>query len=83
MFARFSYSCVTSYTGRKRTIELERDAAPVDDTSLQDTLSQVNLQELPLFKFEILATATNNFREANKIGKGGFGPVYKVVSSAY
>ncbi|KAK2414150.1 G-type lectin S-receptor serine/threonine-protein kinase [Trifolium repens] len=40
-------------------------------------LSQVKLQELLLFDFEKLATATNNFHLSNKLGQGGFGPVYK------
>ncbi|XP_019102819.1 G-type lectin S-receptor-like serine/threonine-protein kinase SD1-13 isoform X2 [Beta vulgaris subsp. vulgaris] len=35
------------------------------------------LEELPLFEFEKLATATNNFHDSNKLGQGGFGPVYK------
>jgi hypothetical protein len=43
-------------------------------------LSQVKLQELLLFDFEKLATATNNFHLSNKLGQGGFGPVYKVLS---
>ncbi|KAH9610683.1 hypothetical protein KSS87_003692 [Heliosperma pusillum] len=34
-------------------------------------------EELPLFKFEKLSAATNNFQESNKLGQGGFGPVYK------
>ncbi|XP_074270058.1 G-type lectin S-receptor-like serine/threonine-protein kinase At1g11330 isoform X3 [Silene latifolia] len=34
-------------------------------------------EELPLFKFEKLSAATNNFQECNKLGQGGFGPVYK------
>ncbi|TYJ48084.1 hypothetical protein E1A91_A01G035800v1 [Gossypium mustelinum] len=37
----------------------------------------VKLQQLPLFKFEELATATNNFHPEKKLGQGGFGPVYK------
>jgi len=41
-------------------------------------MSQVKLQELLKFDFEKLATATNNFHLSNKLGQGGFGPVYKV-----
>uniref|UniRef100_A0A0E0LM08 Receptor-like serine/threonine-protein kinase n=1 Tax=Oryza punctata TaxID=4537 RepID=A0A0E0LM08_ORYPU len=33
--------------------------------------------ELPLFAFETLATATDNFSISNKLGEGGFGHVYK------
>nr|QLG20111.1 S locus receptor kinase 2 [Corylus heterophylla x Corylus avellana] len=33
--------------------------------------------ELPLFDFQTIASATNNFSFTNKIGEGGFGPVYK------
>ncbi|MBA0758934.1 hypothetical protein Gotri_021886, partial [Gossypium trilobum] len=32
---------------------------------------------MPVFNFEELATATNNFNHAKKLGQGGFGPVYK------
>uniref|UniRef100_J3MLV8 non-specific serine/threonine protein kinase n=1 Tax=Oryza brachyantha TaxID=4533 RepID=J3MLV8_ORYBR len=35
--------------------------------------------ELPLFAFEALATATDNFSSSNKLGEGGFGHVYKVL----
>ncbi|GAU18244.1 hypothetical protein TSUD_175860 [Trifolium subterraneum] len=38
---------------------------------------QVKLQELLVFDFEKLATATNNFHLSNKLGHGGFGTVYK------
>lgn len=34
--------------------------------------------ELPLFDFLTIANATENFSEYNKLGEGGFGPVYKV-----
>ncbi|KAK8312321.1 hypothetical protein V6Z12_D01G033800 [Gossypium hirsutum] len=37
----------------------------------------VKLQQLPLFNFEELATATNNFHPQKKLGQGGFGSVYK------
>ncbi|KAK2360570.1 G-type lectin S-receptor serine/threonine-protein kinase [Trifolium repens] len=40
-------------------------------------MSQVKLQEILIFDFEKLATATNNFHLSNKLGQGGFGPVYK------
>ncbi|CAL5335869.1 unnamed protein product [Camellia sinensis] len=33
--------------------------------------------ELPLFDFTTIAAATSNFSDANTIGEGGFGPVYK------
>ena len=51
---------------------------PGEDT-LGDNLNQVKVQELPLFDFVMLASATNNFHECNKLGQGGFGPVYRVM----
>ncbi|XP_062017995.1 G-type lectin S-receptor-like serine/threonine-protein kinase At4g27290 isoform X1 [Rosa rugosa] len=33
--------------------------------------------ELPLFDYGRIATATNDFSGTNKLGEGGFGPVYK------
>ncbi|KAI7981984.1 G-type lectin S-receptor-like serine/threonine-protein kinase, partial [Camellia lanceoleosa] len=33
--------------------------------------------ELPLFDLTIIANSTNNFSINNKLGEGGFGPVYK------
>ncbi|XP_059660640.1 G-type lectin S-receptor-like serine/threonine-protein kinase At4g27290 [Cornus florida] len=33
--------------------------------------------ELPIFNMITIAEATNNFSDSNKIGEGGFGPVYK------
>ncbi|KAJ8761401.1 hypothetical protein K2173_001532 [Erythroxylum novogranatense] len=39
--------------------------------------SQMNGAELPLFSFSQVAAATNNFSDENKLGQGGFGPVYR------
>nr|XP_043613114.1 G-type lectin S-receptor-like serine/threonine-protein kinase SD1-1 isoform X2 [Erigeron canadensis] len=33
--------------------------------------------EVPVFSFSTIASATNNFSNFNKLGEGGFGPVYK------
>ncbi|CAN4078253.1 unnamed protein product [Withania somnifera] len=40
---------------------------------------QGNGSELAFFSFSMMATATDSFSLANKLGKGGFGPVYKGV----
>lgn len=45
--------------------ELFLDGSPVDGP------------DLPVFNFSCVAAATNNFSEENKLGQGGFGPVYK------
>jgi hypothetical protein len=34
--------------------------------------------ELPIFDLTVITNATNNFSNRNKLGEGGFGPVYKV-----
>ena len=33
---------------------------------------------MPLFSLKSVSAATDNFSDANKLGEGGFGPVYKV-----
>ena len=43
--------------------------------------SQQEDLDLPLFGLSIISAATNNFSENNKLGEGGFGPVYRVSFS--
>ncbi|KAI3466617.1 hypothetical protein Pfo_023280 [Paulownia fortunei] len=44
---------------------------------LRSDIDEVNIEELPLYSFDMLANATNNFDTGNKLGMGGFGPVYQ------
>ncbi|KAM7506164.1 hypothetical protein LguiB_005068 [Lonicera macranthoides] len=65
---------------RKRAILLHKRGEVYPEYSYEitpkDAMDQVRLEELPLFTFE-QGNATENFHEANKLGQGGFGPVYK------
>ena len=67
---------------RKRAMLLHKRGEVYAEYSYEippkDSMDQVRLEELPLFTFKELANATENFHQANKLGQGGFGPVYKV-----
>lgn len=39
--------------------------------------------ELPLFDLDTVVNATHNFSRNNKLGEGGFGPVYKVKNMPF
>ncbi|CAI9296106.1 unnamed protein product [Lactuca saligna] len=71
-----------AYACRKKVKRLNKKGrgsrAPTldkDHTSVQ----MENFDELPLFSLHKIVEATNNFNIDNKIGEGGFGPVYKGV----
>ncbi|MQM13018.1 hypothetical protein Taro_045942, partial [Colocasia esculenta] len=38
-------------------------------------------EDVPLQSFEFIAAITNNFSDSNKLGEGGFGKVYKGITS--
>lgn len=52
---------------------------PKDNTSSSNEreLSREN-KEMPMLSFSCISAATGNFSLANKLGEGGFGPVFKV-----
>ena len=49
----------------------------VFDGNLPENAKEVKLE--PLFKLQVLETATNNFDISKKLGQGGFGAVYRVT----
>ena len=44
----------------------------------EEDLEKIAEQEQKQFSFETLLSATKDFHPTNKLGEGGFGPVYKV-----
>ncbi|KAK7362973.1 hypothetical protein VNO77_05098 [Canavalia gladiata] len=58
-----------------KSTELSTEISESAELSFEE--SQLSGAELPLFNFSCIVIATNNFSEENKLGQGGFGPVYK------
>lgn len=44
----------------------------------EEDLEKIAAQEQKVFPFETLVAATKNFHSTHELGRGGFGPVYKV-----
>ncbi|XP_042456057.1 G-type lectin S-receptor-like serine/threonine-protein kinase At4g27290 isoform X2 [Zingiber officinale] len=58
--------CIARCVGRRR----KRKSSVVKELEEKDL-------DLPLFDLDTVLAATNNFSAENKLGQGGFGPVYK------
>ncbi|KAK7405361.1 hypothetical protein VNO78_06610 [Psophocarpus tetragonolobus] len=63
------------YMTRKRYKGKTKPRIPMED---KDKCKQEDL-ELPFFYLVTIVDATNNFSIENKLGEGGFGPVYKGI----
>ncbi|XP_058197206.1 G-type lectin S-receptor-like serine/threonine-protein kinase At4g27290 isoform X2 [Rhododendron vialii] len=61
-------------TAQRRAQRLETASQQVQENNRRTAEEDL---ELPLFDLATISTATNNFSYENKIGEGGFGPVYK------
>ncbi|RVW94738.1 G-type lectin S-receptor-like serine/threonine-protein kinase [Vitis vinifera] len=67
---------LTLYVLKKRKQQLKRKEYMDHNSRDENNEGQAYL-ELPLFDLDTLLNATNNFSSYNKLGEGGFGPVYK------
>ena len=78
--------CLLGESSKKRQKcllqELEDDAIPstVRDKAKEENNDRHAGHEFQSFSFESISTATSDFSIENKLGQGGFGPVYKVLS---
>ncbi|KAG5234848.1 G-type lectin S-receptor serine/threonine-protein kinase [Salix suchowensis] len=78
LFVFFSWKWMATHRERKLISEETREAqATVFDGNSPDNIEEVKLE--PLFKLQVLETATSNFDIANKLGQGGFGAVYRGI----
>ncbi|KAB1199036.1 putative cysteine-rich receptor-like protein kinase 35 [Morella rubra] len=53
-------------------------SGPVANASATENLGS-NVPNLQVFSFSSIKAATNDFSSENELGKGGFGPVYKLI----
>ena len=64
--------CINSTSNFAGNLELSSELVALNKIESEDW-------ELPLVDFKKIEIATDNFSQHNKLGEGGFGPVYKVI----
>ncbi|KAG7962738.1 hypothetical protein I3843_09G080200 [Carya illinoinensis] len=69
-------SCIVRYDNSSFFLQSEASLPP-PPPPLSPVFTTVSLQEMQHFNLCTIKTATNNFSDANKLGEGGFGLVYK------
>ncbi|CAN0898048.1 G-type lectin S-receptor-like serine/threonine-protein kinase CES101 [Linum grandiflorum] len=84
LFVCFCYMIWFIYKHKGNTkINLKRLFGLIEENLLPKTSNDTSRKhgddenELQMFNFETIAVVTNYFSEINKVGEGGFGPVYK------
>ncbi|XAR53745.1 Non-specific serine/threonine protein kinase [Bertholletia excelsa] len=60
-----------------RLLQLSMERFPHDYSSDNIQGDDTNSQDFPSIKLDLIRKATNHFSTENKLGEGGFGPVYK------
>lgn len=65
---------------RERSQVFLLNEAVISSKNEYSSESNIDDLELPLFDFVTVVMATEHFSDKNKLGEGGFGSVYKVIS---
>ncbi|CAL5410926.1 unnamed protein product [Camellia sinensis] len=78
------YNCINNSNGEIQVSSREDQLYDIGDPNNIDVQHQnlqardnLNSQNFPFFDLPTLSAATDNFSDSNKLGQGGFGPVYK------
>ncbi|KAF2303588.1 hypothetical protein GH714_019713 [Hevea brasiliensis] len=61
----------------KSLFNFTTSATYLEDSQSGKGSDEVGISDLPCFDLSTIAAATDNFSDANKLGEGGFGSVYK------
>lgn len=59
---------------------LDDNDAFITNVVIKEETDILTTQDLPFMEFSVIKAATDNFSDSHKLGQGGFGSVYKVLS---
>ncbi|MCD9642918.1 hypothetical protein HAX54_029967 [Datura stramonium] len=64
------WKLLAKHRGKRKTEAFLRESSP-------NYYQEGKIEDITLYSFDMLETATDKFHSASKLGQGGFGPVYK------